>query len=669
MKHIIYNIAGLVLTGLMALGAFSCTEYLDKEPGTDVSENIAFQNFNYFQGFIEEMYNCIPEKESCFWCTTFNWGDDEIMNDGAGNTHLSHQMDLGNYRHWMTDSQNYLGKNENGVEAVGGISPTSTDKFSHRIYGHAWYCIRKCNYGLEALEKGLFLGTKEERNILEGQLYFFRAWWHNEVMMYFGGMPYITKVLDSGEEMSYPRLSYQECARQAADDFKKAAQLLPLDWDKTGPGRQTSGKNDLRVTRTAALAYAGKCLLWAASPLMENHDQGVIIAGDLTYKYNTALAQEAAEVLGTALTEVEQELTPYGLCNYDYEDIYNHVAATPTNNYTSIFYTTENGWKQAGSIEAIFRGPQRDQNGSNWNFAKLWGSKIDGFVEHDKIIHMPTANYVNYAYGMANGLPITDPESGFDPTHPFLNRDQRFYHDIVFDGMRVAKTDIGAKEAERAQQYADFQTGSPLRNAELGSRSGYFCQKLAPKSCNKYDKTYDWAGALQCYLPYMRLADVYLMYAEATVAAKQGNGTFNYKGSAVDAVNKIRERAGVGAINEKFTGDYHKLMDEIRRERACELAFEGLRWNDLQRWLLLTDPRYNKKTSQEFTRVLANETNANGIVVENPWYRENDPAEGEVKNWREQEICTRLLGTKHYWFPLPDKDVYLYEEFNQNPGW
>ena len=123
MKHIIYNIAGLVLTGLMALGAFSCTEYLDKEPGTDVSETIAFQNFNYFQGFIEEMYNCIPEKESCFWCTTFNWGDDEIMNDGAGNTHLSHQMDLGNYRHWMNDAQNYLGGN--GVSSVFSFPPSA----------------------------------------------------------------------------------------------------------------------------------------------------------------------------------------------------------------------------------------------------------------------------------------------------------------------------------------------------------------------------------------------------------------------------------------------------------------------------------------------------------------------------------------------------------------
>ncbi len=57
-------------------------------------------------------------------------------------------------------------------------------------------------------------------------------------------------------------------------------------------------------------------------------------------------------------------------------------------------------------------------------------------------IHQPTANYVNY-YGMANGLPLDDPESGFDPTHPFKGRDPRFYHDIIFDGFKYINTTIG----------------------------------------------------------------------------------------------------------------------------------------------------------------------------------------------------------------------------------
>jgi hypothetical protein len=51
------------------------------------------------------------------------------------------------------------------------------------------------------------------------------------------------------------------------------------------------------------------------------------------------------------------------------------------------------------------------------------------------------------------------------------------------------------------------------------------------------------------------------------------------------------------------------------------------------------------------------------------FYRNNDPAEAEVANYRHELIVKRVYGTKHYWFPLPDDDVYLYPEFGQNPGW
>ena len=86
--------------------------------------------------------------------------------------------------------------------------------------------------------------------------------------------------------------------------------------------------------------------------------------------------------------------------------------------------------------------------------------------------------------------------------------------------------------------------------------------------------------------------------------------------------------------------------------------FEGFRFNDLQRWLLLTVAPYNQKTSQEFDRLESAE-----------FFKNNDPRDAKVANWREEVILTRVFGTKHYWFPLPDNEVYLYEGFTQNPGW
>ena len=644
-----YNIVKLFCALGLIYGFASCTDYLDKTPDSNVSSDQAFKNFTNFQGYVEEMYNCIPSKESNYWCTTFNWGEDEIMNTGLGDSHVTAHFDLGDYRHWYGDQQSFL--------HTDGLNPTSTDKYSHSLE-HAWYCIRKCNLGLANLDK-MTDCTQEEKNIIKGQLLFFRAWWHEEMIAFFGGMPYVDTVLDGSQALTLPRLTFQECAKKCAEDFRAAADLLPNDWDKTSVGKKTLGKNELRITKVCALGYMGKVLLWAASPLNNlKAEVGASKNGD-TYKYNVELAKQAADALGEALAQVTSGKTPYALAEYKYSNIYDHVAKDGSkSNFSEIFYTTGKNWKQPGTTEAILRGPYIGENSSNWNFTKLWGPKLNGIVEHDALIHQPTANYVNY-YGMANGLPLDDPDSGFDPKHPFKNRDPRFYHDIVFDGFQYINKTIAKEDDDYQFKYIQMYTGSDLRSsASQGCRTGYYCQKLVPHQANKYDKMYDWGGALQCDLPYMRLADLYLMYAEAG-AAVQGA---NYKSSkldltAVGAINVLRDRVDAGHVADKFVADQKKFMDEVRRERAVELAFEGFRWNDLQRWLLLTEYPYNIKTSQEFKR------------VGNFDYTKKDPRDAEVTGWSEKTIVTRDFSEKHYLLPLKESDVYLYPEFGQNPGW
>ena len=651
------NIVKLFCVLGLACGFTSCTDYLDKSPDSTVSAEQAFKNFTNFQGYVEQMYNCIPSKESNAYCTSFNWGEDEIMNTGLGDGHVTAHFDLGDYRNWYSNNQSFLHRPSSGNPGE-YLDPTSTNKFAHSLE-HAWYCIRKCNIGLANLDL-MTDCTQEEKNFIKGQLLFFRAWWHEEMIAFYGGMPYVDTVLDGSQVLTLPRLSYQECAKKCAEDFRAAADLLPNDWDKTTVGKKTLGKNDIRITKVCALGYLGKVLLWAASPLnnLGKAEKGASKNGD-TYKYNTELAAQAADALAEAIGEVNSGKTPYALAEYKYSNIYDHEAdKSSKSNFSDIFRTTGQDWKMPGSTEAIMRGPHIGENGSNWNFTKLWGPKLNGIVEHDALIHQPTANYVNY-YGMANGLPLDDPDSGFDPTHPFKNRDPRFYHDIVFDGFQYINTTI-AKESDDYQfKYIQMYTGSNLRSSSAnGCRTGYYTQKLVPHQCNKYDGMYEWGGALQCDLPYMRLADLYLMYAEAG-AAVQGA---NYKSSklnltAADAINVLRDRVDAGHVADKFMNDQKKFMDEVRRERAVELAFEGFRWNDLQRWLLLTEYPYNIKTSQEFKR------------VGNFDYTKNDPRDAEVTGWSEKTIVTRDFLEKHYLLPLKESDVYLYPEFGQNPGW
>lgn len=651
------KIKTLMLTGCvsLALGTSlsSCQDYLDKEPDSTVSADDAFANFRNFQGFVEEIYNCIPDKEKCNYCPSWNWGDDEIFNPEADNR-MTHQVDLGNFRAWESTG-NWLKRDG---------SSTSTNKFDHGIWNHAWYCIRKCNLGLQNIDK-FVTGSAEEKKLIEGQLYFFRAWWHEELMEYFGGMPYVDTFLGDNAEQRLPRLTYQECADKAAADFRKAADLLPINWDKTSAGLATQGKNELRINKIMALGYLGKTYLWAASPLMKNGAQAGASKNGKTYDYDQEYAKKAAEAFGELLSLVETGQTQYALAEFKYSDIYNHEKSADANScFSDIFYTKKQNWKMPGTVEAIFRGPSPDFNGSNWNTSKVFGPKVQKVVAHDNVIHQPTANLVE-AYGMANGEPIylvengqyvLNPKSGFDPEHPFKNRDPRFYHDIVFDGFKYLNGTPG--------QYADLQycqlyTGGNMRPVANASRTGYFIQKLVPHTCNEVDRDYDWGSALHCYLPYMRLADIYLMYAEACAAFGGATGkSSNFSKTAEDAINTLRDRCGAGHVAPEFVADSHKFMDEVRREREVELSFEGFRFCDLQRWLLLTEAPYNQKFSQEFDRVESAD-----------FYKTHDAKDAKVANYRRKLILTRNFDAKHYWFPLPIKETQISSEFKQNPGW
>nr|WP_321408615.1 RagB/SusD family nutrient uptake outer membrane protein [uncultured Carboxylicivirga sp.] len=639
------NIYKIILYSLIpiSIGLCSCEDYLDRDPESIVSEETAFNNYINFQGYIDEIYNCIPDKQKYYWVTSYNWGDDEIFNVPA-NFLMGHQMDIGNFWAWQNNDQSWLD--------AGRADPTSGDKFNHRLWSHAWYCIRKANMGIENLDR-LVAATDEEKELIEGQLYFFRGWWHFELMQFFGGLQYIDRVLSPSESLNLPRLSYQDCADKAGADFRKAADLLPINWDKTATGGKTSGKNQLRINKIAALGYLGKNYLWAGSPLMKN---GAQVGGSKTYDYDKTYCQKAADAFGELLLLVEGGETQYVLASFEYDDIYNHVKSGSEKSFSEIFYTRGQGFLMPGADEAIFRGRVYDDNGSAWNFLKTWGPKVNKLVDHDNVIHHPTANYVKF-YGMANGLPLDDPNSGFDPNYPFKDRDPRFYHDIIVDGFKYVNSAM--LEEDEHLRYTGLHSGGTMRNPQNGSRTGYFMQKFAPHECNKYDQAYDWGNGIQTYLPYMRLGDVYLMYAEACAAIGGAQTTSaTYSLTAEQAINRIRERVGAGFVDASYVANNEKFMNEIRRERAVELSFEGFRFNDLQRWLLLTEYPYNVKTSHEFDRVETLE-----------WFKENDCKDARVANFREEVILTRNFGTKHYWLPLKVSDVSLYPEFNQNPGW
>ena len=613
-------LCGAVIT--LLLSVVSCTDYLDKAPDSVISPDDAFKNFTNFQGFTERMYHLTPDLAKHNWVSSFNWGEDEVLTIGNGEYLMGFSIDRGNYRNYINKGDSFLDRDW----SAGG------DRFAKSLWGGSWYGIRVANMGLEAIAEGKMTdATQAERDIVEGQLYFFRAWFHFQLTQYWGGLPYIDSVLPSDEPLTLPRESYQENAVKMAADFQKAADLLPINWDDTEIGRRTAGNNELRINKIWALSMLGKTYLYAGSPLMANGVNG-------PRTYDAEMCKKGADVLGRVLNMVESGETQYALMDFE--------------NYSNLFYTNQQGWLMPGGTEAIVRSPTYGPD-SYWR--QMNSYQPSPMAEGDGIVLAPAANYVNY-YGMANGLPLDDPNSGFDPNHPWKDRDPRFYNDIIFDGIKVVAGTM-PNESDEQWRYANLYTGGNYVNdPRTVSRTGYLNYKFIPIGANKWDKTYDYSHATHLHLSWLRLADVYLMYAEAAAQgyASPTGKSANFSKNAADAVNTVRERAGVEPLSGSYTTSLNDFMDELIRERAVELAFEGHRFNDLRRWLLLTEYPYNIKTRQHFDRAA-------------PLDVEADPKENEVLNFREEVIVERNLTSKHYWLPFKTDDVSMYPEFHQNP--
>ena len=631
------------LMGVMGvMGLASCTDYLDKEERSIIDASQPYLNYRNFQGFVEELYTAMPIMTGHQYHSAWNFGEDDYW-EPQESRQLPNAIDQGNYWGWNECFYSYFKEKQGGMNTGTPermINDVSTKGY---LYGLCWFGIRKANIGIANLDK-LVDATQEEKNLIAGQLYFFRAWNHFMLMQYWGGLPYIDVVLDANSVFNLPRLNYQATAEKAAEDFQKAADLLPIDWDQTAAGKATLGKNAVRINKVMALAYKGKDLLWAGSPMMNQESTG-------NATYNADFCKRAADAFAEAL-KICEETGRYELADWDH--------------YQEIFYTYKQN-KLNGLKEVLFWENMATCHIGvwRWNLVNDWRPPL---INNSGIKCYPAANYTDY-FGMANGLPIPDitkPDaaSGYNPEYPYKDRDPRFYYNFIYDavktvldGSKILKDGL----PDEHKQYASLYEGG-LYRTDTPSKcvfTGYMNKKFTSQYMNDFD---DYKEGTVLVMPLMRLADVYLMYAESA-AAGYGSATASASGyslSAVGAINKVRARAGVAGVDSKFLGSVDDFMSEVRRERAVELSFEGHRFTDLRRWLLLDKAPYNKKTAVYFDRA----------ADQSDKERYANPKENHVLNLREVVLTERKYTLpKHNWFPFPQKDVQMYPEFAQNPGW
>ena len=207
--------------------------------------------------------------------------------------------------------------------------------------------------------------------------------------------------------------------------------------------------------------------------------------------------------------------------------------------------------------EVILDVQYKENDVPNPDMGILPSSSFGGWASLD-----PTQSLVD-AYEMKNGKTIHEAGSGYDQNDPYNNRDPRLNASIVCPG-----------QPYEGKFYNPIERSSPdFYNGGNNSKTGYIERKF---TADLSDFTDMWNSGLNIIV--IRYAEVLLTYAEAKIE------TGSIDKSVYDAINEVRNRAGMPNVDESEYNSQATMRTLVRRERRVELALEGLRWFDIQRW-------------------------------------------------------------------------------------
>lgn len=184
---------------------------------------------------------------------------------------------------------------------------------------------------------------------------------------------------------------------------------------------------------------------------------------------------------------------------------------------------------------------------------------------------VPTSELVD-SYDMADGTPFS--WNGSMAKDPYTGREPRFYASIIYNG--------ATWRSKMIHTYVDAENGfytykNNMNPGEKQTVTGYFIKKYLQEN----NADFDDKGSDQFWIE-MRYAEVLLNLAEALA---EQNYSKNQQ-DALDALNEVRKRVDLPVRAIEEAPDKEAFMKLLRKERICELAFEGFRFWDLRRWHL-----------------------------------------------------------------------------------
>ncbi|NME68785.1 RagB/SusD family nutrient uptake outer membrane protein [Flammeovirga aprica] len=586
----------------------SCTSYfLDLDDPAQVTEDSYFNKPYQFREAANAMYAGLP---------SFRDADRKTWDlYGYGNDLMAKAID---------DGSRY------------GYGDYSTP-LTHKIWDKDYSNLRTVNKLIEFAEN--YEGDQADIMKEVAEAKFFRAYYHFELMQYFGGVTVVTKPLSTdSEELYAKRNSRYEVTAQIIEDLNAAIPNLPLE-------SSISDGDKGQISQGVAKAFKARVLLHEATWMKfvgtktdgDGTSEGAGSEGYDQANINIYLA-EAAKVAKEVMDDPYYQL-------FDYN--------TQLENMSSFFlFNLDASSNPVGVDKSI-------------NREFIFVRKHDMALFHDGNPSQvgrtaPTRKMMDMIL-CSDGLPIEKSavfQGYVNASDEFINRDYRM------KGYFSSYNQYG--------DYTDLTTGLPTNETILlagftdaDAGGGYKCHKYTKWGQNDNPDVLAQGGL---DYPIIRLPEVYLTYAEALYEL---NGTLS--DTELDAsINKTRARAGIPPLTNAFiSANALDVQEEIRREWAIEFYSEGKRYHNLKRWGI---------AEQELGDPLL------GMVVGGTPF-ENDPAKFKreaypnepipytLPNGETKEVIVvadegvRNFSITNYLRPVPTGQILLNENLTQNPGY
>ncbi len=575
-----------------ALALVACNDgFLDKKPLDKLSEDAVFNSDALAESYVNALYTVLPDpyQEGNVGCIT----DEGYFRYGGTSTRYiaSGYMDPDNVMY---------------IKEGGQAHNTRTTILN--IWNRTYEWIYRMNYFLEYVnEKGSAM-SDAAKDRLTGEVYFLRAWSYFLLIQRYSGVPIIKKPHKLSADFTVERSNFDACVDFILGDIDAALELLPEKGD-TPLGR---------LNKDVALALKSRLTLVAASKLFNDPDnpEGGIFRGT----YSKDKWQRAFDAAKAIVDRADVDGA------YSLDDTYDGI------------------WKDINSPELIWAKYFVATSDANDNYTKK--AQLLYTVEYFngwEAFHPSQAAQIDFE--MKNGKKWFEDGSGYDPNHPYKNRDPRFYYCIATPFSIYENTDKNGNTSQDElllyYQY-DNMTREDFLMSKNETEPAYSSRAKHMASGNHGGlELYKWfiptsyisesqTGSL--LYPWFRLAEMYLNYAQAAYMLGKEDICREY-------INKIRHRPDVMMPDVTESGDF--LFERLVNERRVELYAETFRYFDLRRWKL-ADFYENVPLGSARTMVLKNGNKMDTVYRVARLYDES-------KN-----------NTNYYWANVPASKTYFY---------